>query len=128
MIRRPPRFTRADTLFPYTTLFRSSAVSPKAWPALKAATFASRTRGLAENFSSIQRSVVSVGRVYIHETSPRAKKFFERSASLGFTPRCSTARRSEEHTSELQSLMRISYAVFCLKKNKQHTNNQLHTI
>src|SRR3546814_18533809 len=92
MIRRPPRFTRADTLFPYTTLFRSSAVSPKAWPALKAATFASRTRGLAENFSSIQRSVVSVGRVYIHETSPRAKKFFERSASLGFTPRCSTAR------------------------------------
>src|SRR3546814_7668214 len=74
MIRRPPRSTRTDTLFPYTTLFRSV-----------------------------------------------------NGAAAGADPRCRRARRSvaatersEEHTSELQSLMRISYAVFCLKKKKTH--------
>src|SRR3546814_1788246 len=79
MIRRPPRSTRTDTLFPYTTLFRSS-VFPTA----------PRTRSdrTAANRHPVRRL-----------------------SSLSFV-------RSEEHTSELQSLMRISYAVFCLKKKK----------
>src|SRR3546814_7593700 len=88
MIRRPPRSTRTDTLFPYTTLFRSGAHC------------AVRLRG--------QRSAV-----HIRPTRDR------RGAGLRAIP------RSEEHTSELQSLMRISYAVFCLKKknNKKRKEN-----
>src|SRR3546814_8554291 len=85
MIRRPPRSTRTDTLFPYTTLFRSPRTScgyPKA-PA----------RGEDE---------ARPGRLL---PSPHPY-----------------VRRSEEHTSELQSLMRISYAVFCLKKKKNITS------
>src|SRR3546814_12542667 len=75
MIRRPPRSTRTDTLFPYTTLFRSPT---------------------------------------------RCQPFWRAAASTSTMASCpvSRARRSEEHTSELQSLMRISYAVFCLKKKK----------
>src|SRR3546814_1124916 len=91
MIRRPPRSTRTDTLFPYTTLFRSRAT---AWPRAcgpRASTLPSTSR----------------------RSSPPA-----RSGSI--------ARRSEEHTSELQSLMRISYAVFCLKK-KTHKRPKKYT-
>src|SRR3546814_15010941 len=85
MIRRPPRSTRTDTLFPYTTLFRSSG--PKK---------VRRRRVLGEWRLACQcRSV---------EKSDNHEK---------------RTSRSEEHTSELQSLMRISYAVFCLKKKKQ---------
>src|SRR3546814_14597196 len=83
MIRRPPRSTRTDTLFPYTTLFRS--------------------------FLQFRR---------LNETGGEKKN--RRTAASAEPPR-SQARhhhRSEEHTSELQSLMRISYAVFCLKKKK----------
>src|SRR3546814_1810673 len=86
MIRRPPRSTRTDTLFPYTTLFRSriSACNSVCPPPTR-----------APNISS---------------------------------PRRPTRRsRSEEHTSELQSLMRISYAVFCLKKKKRTKNNKILT-
>src|SRR3546814_9834203 len=88
MLRRPPRSTRTDTLFPYTTLFRSpNKISPKH--------FASFTCTTARGFKLV----------------PRLSKSWRR--KLG--------DRSEEHTSELQSLMRISYAVFCLKKkNKKH--------
>src|SRR3546814_5291064 len=90
MIRRPPRSTRTDTLFPYTTLFRSW------WPRGSAPRSA---WGLPWN---------------------RAAR---RAAAPG--PICP---RSEEHTSELQSLMRISYAVFCLKKKKNnHNQYNLHT-
>src|SRR3546814_2009636 len=87
MIRRPPRSTRTDTLFPYTTLFRS-AIMRQDWPRMigKAAFAGSYIPG-------------SVG--------SRSTKKVSRIASTS---------RSEEHTSELQSLMRISYAVFCLKK------------
>src|SRR3546814_3747227 len=93
MIRRPPRSTRTDTLFPYTTLFRSA---PRRCP--------------------------SAG-------SPRAPS---PAARRGFAParardrRAATGARSEEHTSELQSLMRISYAVFCLKKKKKQTDTKTH--
>src|SRR3546814_10066694 len=79
MIRRPPRSTRTDTLFPYTTLFRSDRESLLRGP----------------------RACCSAG-------------------CGGLRP------RSEEHTSELQSLMRISYAVFCLKKKKKHTHDHVH--
>src|SRR3546814_3869823 len=96
MIRRPPRSTRTDTLFPYTTLFRS-------------------------NFSNacVQRSSVnkdngsSVAKVRT-KTGNQTLKVHERSINKNL------AMRSEEHTSELQSLMRISYAVFCLKKKKRN--------
>src|SRR3546814_2602795 len=83
MIRRPPRSTRTDTLFPYTTLFRSSERSPGA---------ASSAIAEAMEALTIRRATAS--------------------------------DRSEEHTSELQSLMRISYAVFCLKKKKKQTQYQ----
>src|SRR3546814_9131452 len=80
MIRRPPRSTRTDTLFPYTTLFRSSdALDP-------------------EFLVEVGNGRVALGHSSLSEPH------------LGL--------RSEEHTSELQSLMRISYAVFCLKKKK----------
>src|SRR3546814_16047868 len=90
MIRRPPRSTRTDTLFPYTTLFRSPAVrevglDPIGEPA----------RNLAVD---AQIDAAKFGR--------------DAAARVGHA-------RSEEHTSELQSLMRISYAVFCLKKKKK---------
>src|SRR3546814_2603335 len=84
MIRRPPRSTRTDTLFPYTTLFRSARL-----PA---------ARALVARHQQRERRMLGVG-----EIAP---------ADLEQTD----AVRSEEHTSELQSLMRISYAVFCWKK------------
>src|SRR3546814_1942085 len=93
MIRRPSRSTRTDTLFPYTTLFRSPsgplhAISGSVGPLLS---------GLSETPGH--------GRVHY-------------SVLPDIDPCHAEARRSEEHTSELQSLMRISYAVFCLKKKK----------
>src|SRR3546814_2015872 len=97
MIRRPPRSTRTDTLFPYTTLFRSSQG--------KCSFMAQLTlRNIRKSFgrSEVIRGIdldIAKGELVV---------------------------RSEEHTSELQSLMRISYAVFCLKKkittNKKNTN------
>src|SRR3546814_10824764 len=87
MIRRPPRSTRTDTLFPYTTLFLSETASCSTVFTL----VASRLSG----FAVAAREPTSCG------SSP---------------PRKPALPRSEEHTSELQSLMRISYAVFCLKK------------
>src|SRR3546814_6052279 len=88
MIRRPPISTRTDTLFPYTTLFRSRSA-------------------VGVDRRAIQPAARSVGHswaAYAVEPSP------------GVASGCA---RSEEHTSELQSLMRISYAVFCLKKKTQ---------
>src|SRR3546814_17479112 len=84
MIRRPPRSTRTDTLFPYTPLFRS------------------RIQGLAaQELFHCQRALRGGGNPAVGHAQLR------------------NAARSEEHTSELQSLMRISYAVFCLKKKKK---------
>src|SRR3546814_6638381 len=94
MIRRPPRSTRTDTLFPYTTLFRSRAPQ--------------RAAGMMKGPRLIDSAPPPIAR----SVSPS---------------RIDCAARSEEHTSELQSLMRISYAVFCLKKKKnkkvKQTNN-----
>src|SRR3546814_3673409 len=93
MIRRPPRSTRTDTLFPYTTLFRSDALDP-----------------------------VSEHQLFVGELDGGCRlKYHEKLLLL--KGRRAKKGRSEEHTSELQSLMRISYAVFCLKK-KNTTNRR----
>src|SRR3546814_4697623 len=94
MIRRPPRSTRTDTLFPYTTLFRSTEDR-------------AGLRWMRDPASRPHPATRTVGR----PASPPASPFRGQPAS----------HRSEEHTSELQSLMRTSYAGFCLKK-KTHTN------
>src|SRR3546814_2991168 len=91
MIRRPPRSTRTDTLFPYTTLFRSTRSSRKC---ARSSTATSCSRASSPPPTTTRRST-----------------------------------RSEEHTSELQSLMRISYAVFCLKKkNRNNLIDRLHNM
>src|SRR3546814_4521492 len=100
MIRRPPRSTRTDTLFPYTTLFRSQHAG-----------CAQRTNRVPDahhldGWARPGSAYLAVGDIPL--LSPRAL--------AGFV---AGIERSEEHTSELQSLMRISYAVFCLKKKKQ---------
>src|SRR3546814_5834828 len=106
MIRRPPRATRTDTLFPT----RRSAVLGEA--ALARAVEAVRGRGGIVLLVAHRRSILSsVGHV-LHLAGGRMKAFGPREKLL-------SEMRSEEHTSELQSLMRISYAVFCLKKKKK---------
>src|SRR3546814_1078926 len=95
MIRRPPRATRTDTLFPYTTLVRSCRLGPQS--ALRLAILEPNTEG---------RLAATLAR---HDEGPAVLWV------VGQAP----PNRSEEHTSELQSLMRISYAVFCLKKKKK---------
>src|SRR3546814_9314849 len=97
MIRRPPRSTRTDTLFPYTTLFRSLDSLPGAG---------------AEILNDRVRRLISKGKCGGQEWLDVMRAAHQ----LNITT------RSEEHTSELQSLMRISYAVFCLKK-KNHTKH-----
>src|SRR3546814_3873841 len=98
MIRRPPRSTRTDTLFPYTTLFRSNQAD---WDEIFLGVMGSpdpngrQLDGMGGGLSSLSKICV---------VGPATRE---------------DADRSEEHTSELQSLMRISYAVFCLKKKKR---------
>src|SRR3546814_5592081 len=115
MIRRPPRSTRTVTLFPYTTLFRSPAAS--ALPATTARRQARSARARRERPASGPSAATSLqaGRAAVHHPPPA-----ERLRRLLYSGPNGELRvmsgRSEEHTSELQSLMRISYAVFCLKK------------
>src|SRR3546814_6992789 len=129
MIRRPPRSTRTDTLFPYTTLFRSGLALPDA-----AADAAAAIGGERDEERDVERWFLrgadrqgdggGDGCEQGDEQRQR-KPLAERLAHVGHAGRAQVDR-SEEHTSELQSLMRISYAVFCLKKKKQDTN-KLHT-
>src|SRR3546814_8121563 len=114
MIRRPPRSTRTDTLFPYTTLFRSQLFE----------------RLAADQFPRVQLALAL--QLALQFGHPRAPRF---DLDLGSAHSGTGAgqigsegfrvephqHRSEEHTSELQSLMRISYAVFCLNKKKKNT-------
>src|SRR3546814_9672457 len=129
MIRRPPRSTRTDTLFPYTTLFRSEAVQQRqhADRRNRCEDDAARCRGnecehdqRACGKSIRQRPAEKIRRHRDHAVNRK------RAAKLEVAQR---KNRSEEHTSELQSLMRISYAVFCLKKktSKQITTSTHHT-
>src|SRR3546814_9787925 len=104
MIRRPPRSTRTDTLFPYTTLFRSITSTIAQLP---------RTvRGPTPRFEDDGYAGGVKPRGIVH----RRPQFGEAARQI--------CQRSEEHTSQLQSLMRISYAVFCLKKKTNTHNNQ----
>src|SRR3546814_3991221 len=114
MRRRPPRSTRTDTLFPYTTLFRSQ---------------------LAVDTHGYTDFAMSHARLLGFDLCPRLKELKQRHL---FVPRgtkvpaeiaavCEANVRSEEHTSELQSLMRISYAVFCLKKKIRRHKYNIHT-
>src|SRR3546814_5737932 len=115
MIRRPPRSTRTDTLFPYTTLFRSGLIfrsfpqqrirtrrRPGRYGARRSRRYAPAVRLAAGSMGIALRNCRDSGGA---AHSRRARPVRE--------------ERSEEHTSELQSLMRISYAVFCLKKKKK---------
>src|SRR3546814_5649617 len=95
MIRRPPRSTRTDTLFPYTTLFRSRRSAPAMPCSCSSGMMPMPQQRKPQGFQKCWPSIPAAG-------------------------------RSEEHTSELQSLMRISYAVFCLKK-KNHSAESVQT-
>src|SRR3546814_4648470 len=118
MIRRPPRSTRTDTLFPYTTLFRSILE----WPTGPVEESLARTLRLIAGFYKLKNAEERTKTAAEH-----ARKYDEAAAKVakGEEPRIKAAKalRSEEHTSELQSLMRISYAVFCLKKTKNSATN-----
>src|SRR3546814_1409680 len=115
MILRPPRSTRTDTLFPYTTLFRSPV---RSGISAGSSTNAERIPVTAVTQALGDRATARSGHVTTHGSTSRR---VPGGASTGPAP-C----RSEEHTSELQSLMRTSYAVFCLKKKKAnaHKNRQ----
>src|SRR3546814_4079429 len=117
MIRRPPRSTRTDTLFPYTTLFRS----------LRGKRKGGGVESLIQEFSLSSQEGVAL--MCLAEALLRIPDRATRDAlirdkishgdwrsHMGESPSLFVNARSEEHTSELQSLMRISYAVFCLKK------------
>src|SRR3546814_3003222 len=113
MIRRPPRSTRTDTLFPYTTLFRSGYQSGKS------AGFHAATHVIAPE---IDGAATADRPAAGHDEDLLLGAHVVQKSRSGVTIR---TRRSEEHTSELQSLMRISYAVLCLNKknNIQRTQN-----
>src|SRR3546814_3732274 len=108
MIRRPPRSTRTDTLFPYTTLFRSPYV-------IRAGQRLTIPGGRYHEITRGQTGI-AIARAYGVEWSRIV-------AVNGLTEPYLLRTRSEEHTSELQSLMRISYAVFCLKKKKEQVQH-----
>src|SRR3546814_10740279 len=110
MIRRPPRSTRTDTLFPYTTLFRSLRHDGAVW----------HRRLDAGRAVRHDAAVFHAASGAAQTRAARAHQSSRLSTFSGGRP--IAARRSEEHTSELQSLMRISYAVFCLKKKKKQIN------
>src|SRR3546814_9961965 len=130
MIRRPPRATRTDTLLPYTTLFRSRRPA-RSWIAIPAFLSVERIRlfagscGLCQIAGSSARSpLLAVAGVVSTRAGTSGRGGGEqRGEKQGM--RHGQPPRSEEHTSELQSLMRISYAVFCLKKKKRCTNKQV---
>src|SRR3546814_6083295 len=101
MIRRPPRSTRTDTLFPYTTLFRSEPL-----------VMVSGVGAGLEHLQPVSFPKLPPLKLVIPSGYHSLRTMIERYIKMG------NITRSEEHTSELQSLMRISYAVFCLKQTK----------
>src|SRR3546814_5070079 len=114
MIRRPPRSTRTDTLLPDTTLFRSDHDDRRA----------PRDRGAED---AVARGEQEVADEVDHERDSAVEQAEPATASHQHD-RVGGAERSEEHTSELRSLMRISYAVFCLKKKKNtNTSSYINT-
>src|SRR3546814_1219627 len=106
MIRRPPRSTRTDTLFPYTPLFRSALAAPVMRRTAATTWAEERPSGLSmtsQPWMGVPLRLRAIAGLFL-------------------------GRRSEEHTSELQSLMRISYAVFCLKKKTTQLNDDHYAI
>src|SRR3546814_9300818 len=123
MIRRPPRSTRTDTLFPDTTLFRSVDV----WPDRRRGRNYRWPFGLGATQNRFARLQFGQGGAWLRT----GRRPAIRQEGMVYRPACSAQRdcrrrahRSEEHTSELQSLMRSSYAVFCWKKKKN--NNRVY--
>src|SRR3546814_1863194 len=114
MLRHTPRSTRNDTLCPYTTLCRSSASKR----------LNQRLDTIPNEIGTGVLSFALLSAAFAHAAQAPVAQLDRALPSEGCTPP-SRQGRSEEHTSELQSLMRISYAVFCLKKKKKHTNNKL---
>src|SRR3546814_2070923 len=117
MVRRPPRSTRTDTLFPYTTLFRSRGRHARRAVAQPRAGAQHRLT------DALELSVAPCSKRSMAEKKPRYQPYTSPAGGWGAaaaTAKVLLEQRSEEHTSELQSLMRISYAVFCLKKKKQN--------
>src|SRR3546814_10457248 len=117
MIRRPPRSTRTDTPFPYPSLVRSQAsqtVCPRQ-------PVGHRVAGQLADLARVVRGVAGLGETHRHACCVQSRRVFHAGADVVEVRRQVGQRvdRSEEHTSELQSLMRISYAVFCLKKKKK---------
>src|SRR3546814_3385373 len=116
MIRRPPRSTRTDTLFPYTTLFRS--LFPLVSAAVASVLPLGRLRWIS--FGHIEADECGAMNLWL-SSAPKAQVVYSPLGCDISVNDLADRPRSEEHTSELQSLMRISYAVFCLKK-KIHTH------
>src|SRR3546814_2833239 len=118
MIRRPPRSTRTDTLFPYTTLFRSRHGADGGVSVRCAGALCRGSAGCQPDHLRGGRSAISAA--YRNKGGMRMEALERELVGLAFCWRLDrrdgVSMRSEEHTSELQSLMRISYAVFCLKK------------
>src|SRR3546814_4297267 len=137
MLRRPPRSTRTDTLFPYTTLFRSNqAANTIDLPDVE------RVEVLKGPQGTLFGRNATGGAILISTRDPSYQPTVDLTVSYGrfdnFAVKAFIAAplvedtlafsiRSDEHTSELQSLMRISYAVFCLKKKKNITHNILNS-
>src|SRR3546814_7944998 len=115
MIRRPPRSTRTDTLFPYTTLFRSPIISspgyrfPRSARCRQDSAWTGNIEYGQSRSAKAENSLDGVNNLMV-----RAQELLVQASSTS----TGDTGRSEEHTSELQSLMRNSYAVFCLKKKK----------
>src|SRR3546814_13072009 len=113
-IRRPPRATRTDTLFPYTTLFRSGVLG--------------RLAGIDAALDQAQFVAMHAGGILAHQQHGLVVEHRHHHHRAVAAPVQALVARSEEHTSELQSLMRISYAVFCLKKKNKITYNKRKTL
>src|SRR3546814_1596845 len=150
MILRPPRSTRTDTLFPYTTLFRSHVADrdqrrivlrlfqmvgrnapqflgadARRQPALQPVAVDEPVRlRVAADHRGRKKCVRHSPCPFIHVESPVLRRRVFRPYPMSCPRLTRASMRSEEHTSELQSLMRISYAVFCLKKKKKKNSNQ----
>src|SRR3546814_4955117 len=114
MIRRPPRSTRPDTLFPYTTLFRSSSFTSDG------------TIMIEEQAHQLLKGIFKTGG-HCGDAKTEGRAMLDDFLLLWLFKLAGTLARSEEHTSELQSLMRISYAVFCLKKKNQFSKSDMCT-
>src|SRR3546814_6030786 len=117
MIRQPPISTRTDTLFPYTTLFRSKLIGKDVAAAYKLTDKSARSNALNAARAKAKEQFVADG------LEPQAVM-----AGIKLVKKLEAEIvRSEEHTSELQSLMRNSYAVFCLKKKKKNKHTSIKT-